>query len=373
MLLGVACNAEPPVGTPGSGLRLVLVTEALTRPVHVTAAPGDASRLFVVEQAGRIRILEDGGLVPAPFLDIADRVSCCGERGLLSLAFDPASGASERFYVYYTDLGGNTRVARFRLGADPDAADPTTEELVLAVAQPFGNHNGGLIAFGPDDLLYVSLGDGGGAGDPAGNGQDTSTLLGSLLRIAVGASGSYAVPPDNPFVGHASARPEIWAYGLRNPWRFSFDRATGDLYIGDVGQGRLEEVDVEPASSPGGVNYGWNVMEGSACYASTSCDRTGLALPVVEYDHGQGCSVVGGHVYRGNELPEFRGVYFYGDHCGGWIRSFRYVDGEAVEPTDWTGVLDPVGNVTSFGEDARGELYVTTLSGRLYRIARAVN
>lgn len=374
-LIGIACSGEAidGPGPPVSELRLALVTDALSQPVHVAAAPGDPDRLFVVEQAGRIRILEAGVLIASPFLDITSRVSCCGERGLLSMAFDPAHAENGRFYVYYTDQSGATRVVRFRVGPDPNAADPTSEELVLGVAQPYANHNGGLVAFGPDGYLYVGLGDGGSAGDPDGNGQNPSTLLGSLLRISVGETAGYAVPADNPFVGHPSARPEIWAYGLRNPWRFSFDRSTGDLYIADVGQARLEEVNVELRTSTGGVNWGWDTMEGTECFGSASCDQSGLTLPVLEYDHGQGCSVIGGHVYRGSDLPDLRGTYFYSDYCSAWIRSFRYQGGEAVDRTDWTGVLDPAGNVTSMGEDARGELYVTTQSGRLYRIAPLAN
>jgi len=350
-----------------------LVTDALTLPVHVTAPPADPDRLFIVEQAGRVRILNAAGLLPSPFLDISGRVSCCGERGLLSMAFDPLYAVNGRFYVAYTDLAGDTRVARFRVGTEPNVADPASEELVLSVAQPYSNHNGGLIAFGPDGYLYIALGDGGSGGDPAGNGQNRSTLLGSLLRISVGESAGYTVPPDNPFVGHPSFRPEIWAYGLRNPWRFSFDRVAGDLYIADVGQARLEEVNVEPLASTGGVNYGWNTMEGTECFSSASCDQSGLTLPVLEYDHGQGCSVIGGHAYRGSDLPAFQGSYFYSDYCSGWIRSFRYQDGEAVDRRDWSGVLDPGGSVTSIGEDAREELYVVTESGRLYKIAPVEN
>ncbi len=354
-------------------MRLTLITDALSRPVFATAAPGDAARLFVVEQTGRIRIVEGDALLPDPFLDINARISCCGERGLLSLAFDPAYAQNGRFYVYYTDVAGDTRVSRFSVGGNPNTADPGSEALIIAVPQPYSNHNGGLIAFGPDGHLYVGLGDGGNANDPDGNGQDLGTLLGSILRIAVGGSGGYTVPADNPFVGSPAARSEIWAYGLRNPWRFSFDRQTGDRYIGDVGQGRIEEIDVEPSTSAGGVNYGWNTMEGSECFGAPTCDRTGLTLPVFEYDHGSGCSVTGGYVYRGAALPALRGIYFYSDYCSGWIRSFRYQNGQATEPTDWTGVLNPGANVTSFGEDAAGELYVTTLGGRLYRLAPGDN
>jgi len=373
VLVVAACGGEPTGASLAARLRLELVTDALSEPVHVTAAPNDTDRLFIVEQAGRIRILRAGSLLPTPFLDIASRVSCCGERGLLSLAFDPAHSENGVFYVDYTDLAGNTRVSRFKLGVVPEVADPTSEELILGVQQPFANHNGGLLAFGPDGYLFIGLGDGGSGGDPGGNGQDPSTLLGSLLRIAVGPTGGYTVPPDNPFVGHPTARPEIWAYGLRNPWRFAFDRSTGDLYVGDVGEGRVEEVDVLTPAMAAGMNLGWNTMEGSECFRSASCDRSGLTLPVLEYDHGEGCSVIGGHVYRGREIPDLRGTYFYADYCAGWIRSFRYEAGQAVDRIDWSGVLGLAGNVTSFGEDARGELYLTTRGGRLYRIAPSDN
>jgi hypothetical protein len=246
---------------------------------------------------------------------------------------------------------------------------------VLAVDQPFSNHNGGLIAFGPDGYLYVGLGDGGSGGDPLGNGQRLTTLLGKLLRIDVADSRRpYAVPPDNPFVGQGGGvKGEIWAYGLRNPWRFSFDRITGDLYIGDVGQGAWEEIDVATAASGRGrgVNYGWNVMEGAHCYNASTCDQTGLALPVIEYDHGDGCSVTGGHVYRGAAAPELAGHYFYADYCDGWIRSFRYSGGAATDRRDWTGTYDAGGPISSFGEDGVGDMYVVMHGGRVFRIDAA--
>jgi len=264
-----------------------------------------------------------------------------------------------------TDVGGDTRVERDRGGGDPDVADPASALEILSVDQPFANHNGGQIVFGPDGMLYVALGDGGGGGDPERNGQDLSTLLGSLLRIDVDGGVPYAVPPDNPFVGQAGAREEIWAYGLRNPWRFDFDGADGRLYIADVGQNALEEVNAVPGDE-GGVNYGWSVMEGRACFRpSNGCDQDGLTLPVVQYGHDQGCSVTGGVAYRGSALPRIQGHYFYSDFCSGWIRSFVLVDGEATEEREWE--TESLGRVVSFGEDAQGEMYLVLDRGDVLR------
>ena len=357
--------------TPGSRLpiELEVVASGLDAPLHLTAPPGDERRLFIVERGGRIRIVRDGVLLPTPFLDIGGRVSSGGEQGLLGMAFHPDYEANGFFYVDYTDTSGDTKVVRYGVSSDPDRAEAGPDVTILSVAQPFPNHNGGLVAFGPDGMLYVGLGDGGSSGDPRGNGQDPSTLLGSLLRVDVDAASPYAVPPDNPFVGEPSARPEVWAYGLRNPWRFSFDRQTGDLYIGDVGQGAREEISFQPAASAGGENYGWNVMEGTACFEPPNgCDASGLTPPVLDYPHGEGCSVTGGHVYRGADFPELRGRYFYADFCATWIRSLRIEDGEAVDVQDHTQQLGPVEGVSSFGEDARGELYVVSLEGTVYRI-----
>jgi hypothetical protein len=272
--------------------------------------------------------------------------------------------------VHYTDNLGDTRVSVFQVSANPDIADPSSEQVILTADQPADNHNGGQIVFGPDGFLYLGLGDGGGSNDPEGRGQDLSELLGSILRVDVQSGTSYTVPPDNPFVGQQPAtRPEVWSYGLRNPWRFSFDRANGDLYIGDVGQTDFEEIDVAPAAtgSGKGVNYGWSIMEGSQCLGGGQCDQTGLALPTFEYDHAQGCSVIGGYVYRGSALPALQGLYFYGDFCQGWVHSFRYAGGTATEVTDWP-ALRTAGTLTSFGEDAAGELYVLESSGRVSRI-----
>ena len=257
---------------------------------------------------------------------------------------------------------------RYVVTADPNVADSTSGDTVLAVVhQPYGNHNGGSLVFGPDGKLYVGLGDGGGGGDPFRSGQSLNTLLGKILRLDVDAGTPYTNPSDNPFIGTSGARGEIWLYGLRNPWRFSFDRSNGDLYIGDVGQGAWEEVNVLTAGSTGGANFGWNVMEGDHCYAASMCDRSGLVSPVSEYGHSDGCSITGGYVYRGTFVPDLAGRYLYGDYCRGWVRSFRFVGGRATEPLDWS-ALAVDGGLSSFGEDQRGELYVMTLSGRLYRI-----
>jgi glucose/arabinose dehydrogenase len=370
---GVACSAAQMSGPgpgPGPGpsdsAALQLVSGDLTAPVFVTAPPGDTNRLFVVEQGGRIRVLHHDSLLATPFLDVSGHIVSGGEQGLLSLAFHPAYAQNGRFFVYFTDKHGDTRVVRYRVSADPDIADSTSGDTILATPQPFSNHNGGLLLFGPDDKLYVGLGDGGSGGDPLGNGQDLGTVLGKILRLDVDLPAPY-VPPDNPFVGTAGARGEIWLYGLRNPWRFSFDRTTANVYIADVGQGAWEEVDFLPSGSPGGQNLGWNVMEGDHCYATSSCDRTGLVPPISEYSHSDGCSVTGGYVYRGTRVTSLQGLYLYGDFCGGWVRSFRYAGGRATEPREWP-ALAVNGGLSSFGEDPRGDVYLTTLSGNLYRI-----
>ncbi|NNG15054.1 MAG: glucose dehydrogenase, partial [Gemmatimonadales bacterium] len=253
------------------------------------------------------------------------------------------------------------------VSTDPNVADSSSEREILRFSQPFSNHNGGHIAFGPDGFLYIASGDGGDGGDPQNNGQDQETLLGKILRIDVDSGAPFGIPAGNPFANGGGA-PEIWATGLRNPWRFSFDRLTGDLYIADVGQNEREEIDAQPASSTGGENYGWNVMEGGICFSpSSGCDQSGLTLPVLDYDHSQGCSVTGGYVYRGSAIPALVGQYFYADFCEGWVRSFRIQGGEAVERTEWTS-LAPGGSITSFGQDAAGELYVVASGGSVYRI-----
>ncbi len=359
----IPARAAEPVAT-ATGLALEPVVSGLESPLHLVSPPGDP-RLFIVEQPGRIRVVERGALLPRPFLDLTSRVRYGGERGLLSVAFHPRYGANGLFFVNYTDRRGDTRVERYRVSRDPNRADPGSARLVLRVDQPYANHNGGHILFGPDGMLYIGMGDGGSAGDPHGNGQNRGTLLGKLLRIDVDRGDSYGIPADNPFAGKPGMRPEIWAWGLRNPWRMCFDRDSGLLYIADVGQDDWEEIDVAPAREPG-LDYGWNVMEGRHCYRRARCDRYGLTLPALEYGHDQGCSVTGGLVYRGRRIPAIAGCYFYSDYCRGWIRSFRYVNGVATEQKRW--VPMQAGDVTSFGEDAAGELYVMAQKGQVWRI-----
>ena len=309
----------------------------------------------------------DIGRPQKAFLDIADRISTGGERGLLGLALHPRFATNHRFFVNYTNQAGDTHISEFR-STSADAADAATERVLLVVAQPFANHNGGGLAFGSDGRLYVGLGDGGSGGDPLGNGQKLDTLLGKMLRIDVDGTLPYAIPADNPFRSTGGARPEIWAYGLRNPFRFSFDRTTGDLYIGDVGQSRVEEIDVGVVSRKGGENYGWNVTEGSQCYSpQNGCDRTGITLPVYEYTHDEGCSVTGGAVYRGCRIPALAGTYFFGDFCTGFVRSLRLVGGKATEVRTWTS-LQGVNQISSFGRDADGEIYVVDYDGEIYRL-----
>ena len=364
---GMMMGPEP----QAMGFGLDTVALGLDQPVYLTGAPGDTTRLFVVERPGRIRIIRNGQVEPQPFLDITPLTSTEGERGLLSFAFHPDYPQNGFFFVYHTDVpGGNTRVVRYQVSGDPDVADPASAKLILGVNQPFSNHNGGQIAFGPDGRLYIGLGDGGSANDPLGSGQDLASLLGTILRIDVDNGDPFAIPADNPFVGNTNARAEIWVSGLRNPWRFSFDRQTGDLYIADVGQDEVEEIDVQPASSSGGENYGWNAMEGSRCFQAASCDQTGLTLPVLEYLHDSqgGCSVTGGYVYRGTRIPGLAGRYFYADFCSQFVRSFAFAAGAATSPADSTQDLGPAGGISSFGEDTNGELYILTIEGGVFKI-----
>ncbi len=344
------------------------IASGLSAPVGITNAGDGSGRLFILEQAGVIRILQNDSLAPEPFLDIRDRVGSNGsERGLLGLAFHPQYSENGYFYINYTDLNGNTIIARFSVSADnPDKADPNSEKRLLAIQQPYPNHNGGMVAFGPDGFLYLGLGDGGSAGDPQGNGQSLNTLLGKILRIDVDGGTPYAIPPDNPFVNEAGSKPEIWAYGLRNPWRFSFDHLTGDLYIGDVGQNQWEEIDYLPAGSPGGTNFGWNYFEGLHPYGNQA-PPAGLntVQPVAEYSHDQGCSVTGGVVYRGKSLPEWQGVYLYGDYCSGNIWGLLH------DPEDsWLNTLlfENTGRITSFGQDEQGEVYLVDHTGNIARL-----
>ena len=366
----VACGEKSSTGggpPPASDtLELIPVASTLSSPLYLSAPPGDVNRLFVVEQAGRIRVIQNGQLLQPPFLDIVSRVSSGGERGLLSVAFHPSYASNGFFYVDYTDVNGDTRVERYTVSAaDSNLADSATHKLILFVKQPYPNHNGGLVVFGPDGKLYIGMGDGGDAGDPQNRAQNRDSLLGKLLRIDVDGGDPYALPPDNPYAA-GGGRGEIWAIGLRNPWRYAFDRARGLLYIADVGQNLWEEVDVQPAGQ-GGLNYGWPTMEGTHCYKPSACTPLGV-VPTLEYSHADGCSIIGGLVYRGTLSPALVGQYFYSDYCSGWIRSFTYAGGAITAQTNWTLKVD-LGNVLSFGEDATGGLYVLSANGTVYRLA----
>lgn len=374
VLLAGCVQAVPPPGGPAAcpapdatppTLSLQPVTTGLDQPVHLTHAGDGSGRLFVVEQPGRIRIVRGGTLLPAPFLDIGPRVLAGGEQGLLSVAFHPRYATTGRFFVNYTRRpDGASVIAEYRVSAGhPDVADPASARELLVVPQPYSNHNGGLNLFGPDGFLYIGLGDGGSAGDPQNRAQNLGEVLGKLLRIDVDGGSPYAIPRDNPFVGRAGARPEIYAYGLRNPWRFSFDRCDGRLFLADVGQGAREEVDL---IRPGG-NYGWRIMEGSLCFTPPSgCDRTGLALPIAEYEtHTWGCAVTGGFVYRGTAFAALHGWYLFGDYCSGRIWGLR------PEGGGWAMTLlhQQAVRISSFGEDQAGELYLVDHGGAVYRIA----
>ena len=339
------------------------------RPLYLTHAGDGSGRLFILEQTGKIWIIKDGLLNQRPFLDLSGLItatanSAYSEQGLLGLAFDPDFAANGRFFLNYTDRGGATVVARYQVSAgDPDIADIESGEIIFKLQQPFANHNGGHIEFGPDAYLYISLGDGGSANDPLGAGQNRRLLLGSIIRIDVHGALPYAIPPDNPFVGEAAALDEIWAYGLRNVWRFSFDRATGDMYLADVGQNKLEEVNFQRSDSAGGENYGWNVWEGSNLFAGGQA--SGHVPPVFEYAHLLGCSVTGGYVYRGSAIPQLQAVYLLGDYCTGRVWGL-YRDAEMnwqsleLANTGWA--------ISSFGEDEAGEIYVLDYAGAIYRI-----
>ncbi len=340
------------------------VVDGLEAPLGVTHAGDGSGRLFVVEQGGTVRIVTDGRLEPDPWLDLRDKTAPGGEQGLLGLAFHPDFARNGRLFVDYTDLQGDTVVAEYRSAG---GAEPAFGRVLLTIDQPFPNHNGGGLVFGPDGFLYIATGDGGGGGDPEDNGQALDTLLGKLLRIDVdrGGKGSpYGIPPDNPFAGRAGARPEIWAYGLRNPWRFSFDR--DKVWIADVGQEELEEIDRAPARR-GGINYGWDDMEGTACYEpSVGCRQKGRRLPLGEYSHDEGCSVTGGHVYRGRRYPVLSGAYVFGDYCSGTLWAVAAGGPSQQSPVE---LLDTDHLVSSFGVDEEGELYLTDISaGRLMQV-----
>jgi glucose/arabinose dehydrogenase len=346
-----------------SAIDLELVVDGLERPVFVSHAGDGSGRLFVLEQAGRIRIVEGGALRARSFLDLTDRVRSGGERGLLGLAFHPDFAANRRLFIDYTrQPDGATVIAEFRAARlDPDRARPIQRRL-LTVPQPFSNHNGGMLAFGPDGRLYIALGDGGGAGDPGDRAQDPSSLLGKILRIDVDGARPYAIPPGNPFAD-GGGRPEIFALGLRNPWRFSFDRRNGHLLAGDVGQGRNEEIDIIRR----GHNYGWPIMEGPRCFRPPfGCDPSGLTLPVSTYRHIRGrCSITGGYVYRGAAIRALVGTYLAGDFCSGEIFGLRRGKRALLLETEL--------QISSFGEDEAGEIYVVDLGGAVYRIVSVVD
>lgn len=359
--------------TPGpldpAAYTFVQAAAGFDEPVLVTHAGDGSGRLFVLEQTGRIRIAQDGQALPEPFLDVSSLITTQGlEQGLLGLAFHPSYAGNGYFFIDYTDTNGDTVVARYTVSADdPNRADPNSGQIVLTQDQPYPNHNGGHLAFGPDGFLYIALGDGGAGGDPEGNAQNLGTLLGKLLRVNVDADG-FPAAEGNPFVGTAGARPEIWAYGLRNPWRFSFDRATGDLYIGDVGQNAWEEIDFQPASSRGGEDYGWDFFEGNHPFEGQPPADAKLVPPVAEYaQEAGGCAVTGGHVYRGPSLPELHGIYFYGDYCTGIMWTLARDSAGAWQSQQFA-VTDYA--ISSFGEDEAGELYLADRNGgAVYRLA----
>jgi glucose/arabinose dehydrogenase len=353
----------PPTDLPDPATAAwTIVAGGLDSPIDIQSAGDD--RLFVVEQVGRIRIVESGVLQPEPFLDLSDRVGSKGnERGLLGLAFHPGFAENGTFFVNYTDISGDTVVSRFDLSEDPNRADPSSETVLLSYDQPYANHNGGGLAFGPDGYLYVGSGDGGSAGDPEGRAQNHDTLLGKLLRIDVDGGSPYAIPPDNPFAS-GGGRPEIWAFGLRNPWRFAFDPATGDLYVGDVGQGDWEEVDFLAAGSPGGTNFGWDFREGRHDYEGRAPE--GLTDPIAEYSHGEGgCSITAGRVVRDPALPAWQSVFLYGDYCTGYIWGVLRDNSGAWRSAR---LFETGLRITSFGTGSAGEIYLLDRAGGLYRL-----
>ncbi|MDE2854515.1 MAG: PQQ-dependent sugar dehydrogenase [Chloroflexota bacterium] len=375
-----AQDAEPDVvisretGPDAAAFALTAVATGFERPIYATHADDGSGRMFLLEQTGKVWIIDGGERSPVPFLDMSDLITPTAnrpysEQGLLGLAFHPDFDSNGLFFVSYTNHDGSSVIARYRVSAEePDSADPDSGELVIYLAQPYANHNGGHIEFGPDGYLYFALGDGGAANDPLGAGQNRQLLLGSILRIDIDVELGYAIPPDNPFVGLTAARDEIWAYGLRNVWRFNFDRLTGDMYMADVGQNQWEEINFQPAESPGGENYGWNVWEGEHIFAGGSAPNH--VPPIAEYSHALGCSVTGGVVYRGAAIPELEAVFLFGDYCSGRI---------------WAAWRDPALNwrmdelmhtnmaISSFGEDEAGEAYVIDYGGTLYRFDPAMN
>jgi glucose/arabinose dehydrogenase len=358
-------KSSPP---PFPNIDLKLVAGELTEPLGLFHAGDGSGRIFIVEQPGTVRILKNGKVLKKPFLDIRDRVTSGGEKGLLGLAFHPNFLKNRRFFVNYTSPTGSlhTVISEFKSGDNPEEADPKSERILLTISQPYANHKGGNIVFGPDGYLYIGMGDGGSGNDPHGNGQNLSTLLGKMLRIDVNTQEkkkAYGVPRDNPFISQKNAAWEIWAYGLRNPWRFSFDPVTGLLYAGDVGQNAREEIDVIRR----GKNYGWNIMEGTICTpgVNPSCNKSGLELPIYDYPRTEGIAVIGGYVYRGRSIPDLCGAYVYGDYGNGRIWALRY-NGESV--TDHAVLIESRRSISSFGEDEQHELYVVDHGGEVLKI-----
>lgn len=345
------------------------IVTGLEQPIGLVNANDGSERLFVIERSGLIRIIQDKTLLPMPYLDIQDQVGDgSSEQGLLGLAFHPRYKENGYFFVNYTDLNGNTLIARFQVaGQDPNQADASSEERLLGVAQPYRNHNGGGIVFGPDGYLYLGLGDGGAANDPEGNAQSLTSYLGKILRIDVDRGPGYSIPAENPYDGSAGL-PEIWAYGLRNPWRFSFDRLTGDLFIGDVGQNMWEEINYLPSGSRGGANLGWDYREGKHPFEGQTPEGLSMIDPVAEYDHSQGCSVTGGYIYRGQALSSWQGVYFFGDYCTGLVWGLiNTPDRSWVQKA----LFETGANITSFGEDENGEIYLVDYNGGIYQLISA--
>ncbi|MEE9516697.1 MAG: PQQ-dependent sugar dehydrogenase [Candidatus Adiutricales bacterium] len=351
-------------------IELFTVASGLSHPVAITHAGDGTHRLFITLQEGRIMVLSGNEVLPDPFLDIRTLVLSGGERGLLSVAFHPDYATNGLFFVNYTNTSGNTVIARYSVSSNPNVANPNSASIILTQAQPFANHNGGQLNFGPDGFLYIGMGDGGSGGDPQNNAQNLGTILGKMLRINVDQGLAYSIPPDNPFAGSATARREIWALGLRNPWRFSFDRLTGDMFIADVGQISFEEVNFQPSSSSGGENYGWRFMEGLHCFdPPVNCDNGHLTPPILEYDHSLGISITGGYRYRGSQNPSLVGTYFYADFGSG-----RIWGASQDSLGQWTTevVLDTNLSITTFGEDEAGELYLahySPTSGSIIRLA----
>jgi glucose/arabinose dehydrogenase len=350
----ISITVEPFITVPGG-------------PLAIAALPDGSGRLFVAAQDGRAWVVDDGAVLPAPLLDLRDRITSGGERGLLGVAVHPRFPDDPRVFVDYTDRNGDTVVSSFTLDSnDPNRVDPAREAVVLQVDQPFANHNGGAVVFGPDGFLYISLGDGGSGGDPMGNGQSLDTLLGKILRLDVDNRPpdlAYGIPEGNPFA-EGDGRDEIWQYGLRNPWRLSFDRSTRDLWIGDVGQGEWEEID-HSAAGAGGLNFGWNVREGAHCFRASNCSMDGLTEPVAEYSHADGCTVIGGYVYRGSAFPALQGGYLFADYCSGRIFAISGATSELTSPSE---VGRTTSGISAFGEDAAGELYLMNLDGTISRI-----